>query len=108
MKTRHREWYALQMAKAPHRRGPSTVGVRELRDHLSAYLDEVKAGNEIVITERGRAIAKIAPSSTASRLDQLIAAGVVTPPSRPREPSSTWGTLPADVGLLEILLEQRR
>jgi prevent-host-death family protein len=38
-----------------------TAGVREARQNLSALLDEVKAGREIVITEHGRPVAKLVP-----------------------------------------------
>jgi len=38
-----------------------TAGVREARQNLSALLDEVKKGREIVITERGRPVAKLVP-----------------------------------------------
>lgn len=39
-----------------------TAGVREARQNLSALLDEVKAGREVVITERGRPVAKLVPA----------------------------------------------
>ncbi|HZF03095.1 MAG TPA: type II toxin-antitoxin system prevent-host-death family antitoxin [Patescibacteria group bacterium] len=39
-----------------------TAGVREARQNLSALLDEVKKGREIVITERGRPVAKLVPA----------------------------------------------
>lgn len=38
-----------------------TAGVREARQNLSALLDEVKKGREIVITEHGRPVAKLVP-----------------------------------------------
>ncbi|MBI1735767.1 MAG: type II toxin-antitoxin system prevent-host-death family antitoxin [Candidatus Rokubacteria bacterium] len=38
-----------------------TAGVREARQNLSALLDEVKMGREIIITERGRPVAKLVP-----------------------------------------------
>ena len=38
-----------------------TAGVREARQNLSALLDEVKKGREVVITERGRPVAKLVP-----------------------------------------------
>ena len=38
-----------------------TAGVREARQNLSALLDEVKKGREIVITEHGRPVAWLAP-----------------------------------------------
>ena len=44
-----------------------TAGVREARQNLSALLDEVKAGREIVITERGRPVAKLVPPDPPRR-----------------------------------------
>jgi prevent-host-death family protein len=38
-----------------------TAGIREARQNLSALLDEVKKGHEVVITERGRPVAKLVP-----------------------------------------------
>lgn len=44
-----------------------TAGVREARQNLSVLLDEVKAGREIVITERGRPVAKLVPPDPPRR-----------------------------------------
>lgn len=55
------------------------VGVRELRNHLSRYLERVRAGNELVVTDRGHAIARVVPVESERVLDRLIAEGVVTP-----------------------------
>jgi prevent-host-death family protein len=38
------------------------VGVRELRQNLSRYLERVKAGESLVVTERGREVARLVPS----------------------------------------------
>jgi prevent-host-death family protein len=38
-----------------------TAGVREARQNLSALLDEVKKGREVVITEHGRPVARLVP-----------------------------------------------
>lgn len=54
------------------------VGVRELKNHLSRYLAGVGAGREIVVTDRGRAIARITPVGNRRTLDRLIAEGIVT------------------------------
>ena len=37
------------------------AGIREARQNLSALLDEVRKGREIVLTERGRPVAKLVP-----------------------------------------------
>ena len=38
-----------------------TAGVREARQNLTDLLDDVKKGREVVITERGRPVARLAP-----------------------------------------------
>jgi prevent-host-death family protein len=58
------------------------VGIRELKNHLSRYLDRVRAGDELVVTDRGRAIARVVPLADERVLDRLVAEGVVTPARR--------------------------
>ena len=43
----------------------NTVGIRELKAHLSRHLRRVRSGTRLVITERGRAIACIEPIEPA-------------------------------------------
>jgi prevent-host-death family protein len=43
----------------------NSVGVRELRQNLSRYLGQVKAGESFVVTERGREVARLLPSGPA-------------------------------------------
>jgi prevent-host-death family protein len=82
------------------------VGVRELRDHLSRYLDRVRDGDEVVITDRGRAIARVVPVGAERVLDRLIAEGIVTPARRPKrragKPINTKGTVS------DLVADQRR
>ena len=40
------------------------VGVRELKNRLSHYLRDVKAGRSITITERGHSVAVLIPAGT--------------------------------------------
>jgi prevent-host-death family protein len=44
-----------------------TAGVREARQNLSALIEEVRKGREVVITERGRPVAKLVPPGGARR-----------------------------------------
>ena len=39
------------------------AGVRELRDHLSRYLNEVRDGNEVTVTDHGKAVARLVLAS---------------------------------------------
>ena len=69
-----------------------TVGVRELRDHLSAYLERVKAGEVFTVTEHGRPIAKLVRDDPGSaRLLELAAQGRVTLATGPRV---RWADIP--------------
>ena len=47
--------------------------VSKLKASLSEYLREVKAGEEVLVTERGRAIAKLTPAESSATLPQHLA-----------------------------------
>ncbi len=82
------------------------IGVRELRNNLSRYLDRVQAGEEVVVTDRGRGIARLLPLSGERTIDRLVAQGLVTPAKHAKRPTTrpmkTTGTVSDLVG------EQRR
>jgi len=63
---------------------PSRVGVRELRQNLSVYLDRVKEGETLTVTEHGRIVAVLRPPMGGdTAIDRLIADGRVVPPTSP-------------------------
>jgi prevent-host-death family protein len=84
------------------------VGVRELRQNLSVYLDRVKAGETLEVTEHGRPVAQLGPNPPASLsvLDQMIAEGRVTPASRSHRDTPAPPRIPGRP-LSEILQEMR-
>jgi len=55
----------------------NTVGIRELKAHLSRHLERVRSGARLVVTDRGRAIASIQPIARddADWARALVAAG---------------------------------
>jgi prevent-host-death family protein len=59
------------------------IGVRELRQNLSVYLDRVKAGETLEVTEHGHPVAQLGPRSPEpmTRIERLIAEGRATPAS---------------------------
>ena len=59
-----------------------TIGVRELRQHASRYLEEVAAGESIEITDRGHPVARLVPI-TGDPWEDLINAGEVVKAARP-------------------------
>ena len=57
------------------------MGVRELRQNLSKYLDRIKRGERLEVTEHGQTVAILAPvPASQNTLDRLVAAGRVNPP----------------------------
>jgi prevent-host-death family protein len=86
----------------------NSIGVRELRDHLSKHLADVRDGRTVTITDRGTPIARIVPVGP-STLDRLIAEGRVTPAKRPKRPARR---LPKPVKakgtVSDLVAEQRR
>ena len=64
------------------RRG-SEVGVRELRQNLSVYLDRVKRGETLTVTEHRHVVAVLRPpAEVEDPLGALVAAGIATPARR--------------------------
>lgn len=55
------------------------AGVRELRDRLSHYLNVVRDGQEVTVTDHGKAVARLVPLDQPRALDRLVAEGLVTP-----------------------------
>jgi antitoxin (DNA-binding transcriptional repressor) of toxin-antitoxin stability system len=85
----------------------TTVGVRELRDHLSAYLARVKAGEVVTVTEHGRPIATLARQGPSQRLLELAAQGRVTLASKPRTRFEDIPRVPYDGSIQDLMDEIR-
>jgi prevent-host-death family protein len=61
-----------------------SVGVRELRQNLSVYLDRVKAGESLAVTERGHPVAVLTPlRDPDDPLERLRAQGRLRPATVP-------------------------
>jgi prevent-host-death family protein len=92
--------------------GP-TVGVRELRQNLSRYLDEVKRGVSFTVTERGREVARLTPSGPRdSAVARLVADRGATMPRGDLLELDAPGGVPAagppSATVLDELREERR
>jgi len=59
--------------------GQTSVNIRELKSRLSHYLRLTKAGEFVVITERGTPIGRIVPTATPvkERMEAMAQAGLV-------------------------------
>lgn len=84
------------------------VGIRDLKNGLSKYLDRVRAGEEVIVTDRGRPVARIAAiDASTDRLADLTAAGVVRAPTRKgrRRPARR---IEAKASVSDLVADQRR
>jgi antitoxin (DNA-binding transcriptional repressor) of toxin-antitoxin stability system len=60
------------------------IGIRELRQQASVYVDLAEKGYTVDITNRGRLVAQLIPvREPGSPLERLIAAGIVEPAEEP-------------------------
>src|ERR1035438_5716803 len=60
------------------------IGIRELRQHASVYVDLAEKGYTVDITNRGRLVAQLVPAfEPGSPLERLIASGVIEPAEEP-------------------------
>jgi antitoxin (DNA-binding transcriptional repressor) of toxin-antitoxin stability system len=64
------------------------VGIRELKNRLSEYLRLVRAGQRVLVTDRGEVIAELGPPGEATeqpdiprKLREMIHQGLATPPA---------------------------
>lgn len=87
-----------------------TVGIRELKTHLSRHLKRVRSGARLLVTERGRSIATISPVEAPADVDwahQLVAEGRANwnggKPAGASRPAKISGRTAAS-----IVLEDRR
>lgn len=72
----------------------TVVGVRDLKAHLSEHLRTVAQGDEVVVTDRGKPVARLVPIEDGAGWHRLVESGVITPAiavSRP-EPAPVKGT----------------
>jgi prevent-host-death family protein len=89
------------------------VSIAELKARLSEYVAAAKAGESVVITERNRPVARLAPLSGGSaregRMAELVRAGLVRPPRAKLGRSFFTAARPADPRgrSLEAILEER-
>ncbi|MGX6447325.1 type II toxin-antitoxin system Phd/YefM family antitoxin [Patulibacter sp. S7RM1-6] len=83
------------------------VGIRELKNHASAVVDEVIGGTSVVVTRRGRAVARLVPMDQDDTLrDALAGRGIRWSGRRPVLPEPAAPTGPGP-GAAETVIADR-
>jgi prevent-host-death family protein len=82
--------------------------VRDLKNNLSRYLDRVREGEDVIVTERGKPVARLsALDHPTDRLAALIASGAARPPKRRTRRRPARRITPAGP-VSDLVAEQRR
>lgn len=94
-----------------------TASISEAKNSLSALIDRVRKGETVVITDRSRPVAQLAPLDATTKvgtdawLADLERKGIIRRPKRQGVPGCLLRPpirLPEGVSVLEALLEERR
>ena len=87
---------------------PVEVGLRELKNDLSRYVRRAQAGEDVVVTDRGRPVARLSAVDAATdHLADLVAAGVVRAPRRAAAGRGRRRVVPRRP-VSDLVAEQRR
>ncbi len=75
---------AAERMRSRGRRATHRIGLRELRQNASIYVDLAEKGYTVDITNRGRLVAHLVPAKDSdSPLERLIAEGIILPAEEP-------------------------
>ncbi len=89
--------------------GHMDVTTSTLRAELSTWIERARAGEEVVVTDRGTPVVRLLAVDTAPLLDQLIARGVLSKPRRADRPAARGiARAQASGPVSELVSEQRR
>lgn len=92
-----------------------TASITEIKNSLSAYIDQVRAGESVIVTDRGVVVARLDPvvqgATSTGRLARLERAGLVRAghAAPPLDLLRTPAPRPTgDASALRALLDERR
>jgi len=85
------------------------VAISALRADLATWIDRVRAGEEIVVTERGIPVARLLSIDTAPLIERLTQQGVLGKPRNAERPkASTIARVRARGPVADLVSELRR
>jgi len=83
------------------------VAVSTLRAGLSGWIDRARAGEEIVVTDRGTPVARLLAVDAAPLIDQLVSQGVLSGPRAARPTARGVRRVVASGPVAELVSEHR-
>ena len=88
--------------------GVMDVPVTELRAHLSDWLDRVRSGEEVIVTDRGIPVARLLGLSATGALQRLAAAGVIGRDVSARRPTAVGRDRPRPLRPVSDIIAEHR
>ncbi len=85
--------------------------MRELHDQLSRYVRHAAEGGEVIVTMRGKPVARLTPMPSVDPLATLRARGLIREPTRPKTRLEDLKRIRLEgsgASLSDIVIEQRR
>ena len=83
-----------------------TVNIADLKNNLSAYLERVRAGEELLVKDRNRPVAKLVPLMSGDDPEgeemEMVAAGLIRLPDE-ELPDSFWKMPAPKVSLVDAV-----
>jgi prevent-host-death family protein len=83
------------------------VGVAQLRRELKDWLDRAQSGDEVVITDRGRPVARLSGIDTGPLLDRLADEGRLSRARSARPPARERPRVTAQGDVAALVVEER-
>lgn len=77
-----------------------TVNISDLKAKLSAHIQMVRDGEEVLVCDRNKPVARIVPCNMDDCSEQeqrLISRGVLVPPLKKRSAAEAWPQPPGNV-----------
>jgi prevent-host-death family protein len=89
--------------------GQTLVNIRELKSRLSHYLRLTKAGESVVITERGTPIGRIVPATAAieERMEAMTQSGIALWNKKKLKPMPPVAKVRGKRKVSDLLIEDR-
>ncbi len=84
------------------------VAISALRAGLSSWIERARAGEEVIVTDRGIPVARLVAVDSAPLLDRLTQQGVLSRPSGPRPVASDAARVRATGAVSDLVGEERR
>ena len=88
--------------------GSMDVPVSELRAHLSEWLDRVRGGEEVIVTDRGVPVARMLGMTATATLQRLAANGVIGHDASARRPMAAGRSRPRPRQAVSGIVSEQR